>query len=80
LLLLKLERIKDGIAVDDLVKVIKSFSSESADMIKNNDSTAGDIRSGVEILTKASQIISEREEITTEEREVCFSNTPHVYK
>ena len=65
--------------MNDLVNVIKSFSSESADIIQNNDSTAGDIRSGVEILTKASQIISEREEITTEEREVCVSNTPHVY-
>lgn len=65
--------------MDTLANVLKVFSNESSDILNSNKSTASDIRSGVEILRTASNIVSDREEnITKEETDVriIFHNIP----
>ena len=53
--------------MDTLANVLKVFSNESKDILNSNKSTASDIRSGVEILRTASNIVSDREENITKE-------------
>lgn len=63
----QLHNIQDGLQVDKLANILKVFSNESKDILNSNKSTASDIRSGVEILRTASEIVSYREDIITEE-------------
>ncbi|VDI67087.1 Hypothetical predicted protein [Mytilus galloprovincialis] len=75
----QLHNIQDGLQVDTLANVLEVFSNESKDILNSNKSTASDIRSGVEILRTASNIVSNREgNITTEETDDFFTATDNI--
>ncbi|XP_052073546.1 adhesion G protein-coupled receptor F5-like isoform X2 [Mytilus californianus] len=75
----QLHHIQDGLQVDKLANVLKVFSNESKDILNSNKTTASDIRSGVEILKAASEIVSYREDtITEEETDDFFAATDNI--